>query len=155
MRGAEPDDLEALLLVGVFSDAVCHSSEDEVPPSSALAYGAAVADDLAARNLLDRGRDPGVARTSEVLLPPVGISTIWLSLDGVRGVAKERVGPTFELEEELGVPPTAPGLPAWLSPSRLALSGPRYDRRGSTAVPSSLGVVGLGLALTMLGAGED
>ena len=136
MRGAEPDDLEALLLVGVFSGAVCHSSEDEAPPSSALAYGAVVPVDLAVRNLLDHGRDPGVERTSEaallLLLAPVGISTILLSLDGVRGVANGR-----GLEEELGEPPTAPGLPAWLSPSILALSGPRYDKRGRAAVPSS------------------
>jgi hypothetical protein len=155
VRGTEGAEPEGLLFVGVFSEAVCHSSEDEAL-SSALTYAAAavVPGDLAARNLLDRGRDLGVARTSELLpaaLAPVGISTIWLSLDGVRGVAKERVGPLLELEE-LGVPPTAGGLPAWLSPSKLALSGPRYDKRGSTG---NLGVIGLGLALAILGAGED
>lgn len=100
-------------------------------------------------------------RTRElVALAPVGISTILLSREGVRGVAYERLGTLPELdEEELGGPPGAAGLPvAWLSPRRLALSGPRYESLGRTVVPTNLvGVVGLGLALNALrlGAGED
>ena len=106
-------DRELLLLVGVFSEAVVHSSDDEEPAaSSAVAYGADVPADLAARNRADRGRAPGMDRTREVVLVPVGISTILLSLEGVLGVANDLVGALLD-DPELGVPPpTAPGLPA-------------------------------------------
>lgn len=43
-------------------------------------------DDFEDANRLDLGRTPGMARTSDAVLVPVGISTILPNFDGVRGV---------------------------------------------------------------------
>lgn len=78
------------LLVGVFSEAVAHSSEEEAPPPSLSSAVRNVEDtefDLALSNLADRGRAPGIARTRDVALAPVGISTIRLRRGGAREVA--------------------------------------------------------------------
>lgn len=65
-------------------------------------------DGFGVRNRADRGRTPGRARTSEVALEPVGISTILVSLEGVRGVAYDLALPVpdpEELDPEVQVPP--------------------------------------------------
>jgi hypothetical protein len=57
----------------VLSKAVVYKSEEEFSLSSAVKYGVDVADDLGAGNLEDLGRAPGIERTREVVLEPVGI----------------------------------------------------------------------------------
>lgn len=69
-----------------------YESEDvswEFSLSSAVRYGVDVAEDLGAGNLEDLGRAPGIERTREVALEPVGISGIRPRHEGVRGVAYE------------------------------------------------------------------
>ena len=140
-----------MLFVGVLSEAVIYESEDvswAFSLSSAVRYGAEVVDDLGAGNRDDLGRVPGIERTREVVLEPVGISGIRPRREGVRGVAYERLVSLVWLEE---LPPLPGDPPTWLSPKRLLESGPRKAKRGNAVVPSNFGVP----TLEILGAGEE
>jgi hypothetical protein len=102
---------------------------------SATRFAADVADDFRAGNLEDLGRAPGIERTREVALEPVGSFGIRPRRDGVREVAYDRV--VSPVWQEKLLPPRGPTT--WLSPKRLLGSRPRNARRGNGRVPNSFG----------------